>query len=92
MLLHPTIDPVALQVGPLAVHWYGLTYLAAFALFVGLARLRLRHPQYVAFAQDGSWTAQHVEDLLFYGVLGVVLGGRMGYCLFYKPLYTSSIR
>ncbi|MEY2791190.1 MAG: hypothetical protein RL295_1355, partial [Pseudomonadota bacterium] len=37
MLLHPTIDPVALQLGPLAIHWYGLTYLAAFALFVGLA-------------------------------------------------------
>jgi phosphatidylglycerol:prolipoprotein diacylglycerol transferase len=87
MLLHPTIDPVALQLGPLAIHWYGLTYLAAFALFVGLARLRLRQPAYVSFAQDGTWTQQHIEDLLFYGVLGVVLGGRIGYCLFYKPLY-----
>jgi phosphatidylglycerol:prolipoprotein diacylglycerol transferase len=46
MLMHPSIDPVALQLGPLAVHWYGVTYLAAFALFVGLARLRLRHAPY----------------------------------------------
>ena len=87
MLIHPTFDPVALQVGPLAIHWYGITYLAAFALFVGLARLRLRQPAYAALAQEGRWTAQHIEDLLFYGVLGVVLGGRIGYCVFYKPLY-----
>jgi len=46
MLIHPQIDPVALQLGPLAIHWYGLTYLAAFALFVGLARLRLQHAPY----------------------------------------------
>jgi len=90
MLLHPTIDPVALQLGPLAIHWYGLTYLAAFALFVGLARLRLRHAPYAQLVSQGLWSKQDIEDLLFYGVVGVVLGGRLGYCLFYKPVYYAA--
>jgi phosphatidylglycerol:prolipoprotein diacylglycerol transferase len=84
MLIHPQIDPVALQLGPLAVHWYGLTYLAAFALFYALGARRLKH---LPFAQLPQWTRQDVEDILFLGVLGVVLGGRIGYCLFYKPGY-----
>ena len=87
MLLHPSIDPVALQVGPLAIHWYGLTYLAAFALFLFLAKQRLQHSPYQAWVAEGSWSMQDIEDLLFYGVLGTVLGGRIGYCLFYKPGY-----
>ncbi len=87
MLIHPQIDPVALQLGPLAVHWYGLTYLAAFALFYGLGTRRLRH---LPFAQLPQWTRQDVEDILFLGVLGVVLGGRIGYCLFYKPGYYAT--
>jgi phosphatidylglycerol:prolipoprotein diacylglycerol transferase len=90
MLLHPTIDPVALQLGPLAIHWYGLTYLAAFALFVGLARLRLRQAPYAQLVAQGLWAKQDIEDLLFYGVVGVVLGGRVGYCLFYKPGYYAA--
>jgi phosphatidylglycerol:prolipoprotein diacylglycerol transferase len=90
MLLHPTIDPVALQLGPLAIHWYGLTYLAAFALFVGLARLRLRQAPYAQLVAQGLWAKQDIEDLLFYGVVGVVLGGRVGYCLFYKPIYYAA--
>lgn len=87
MLIHPQIDPVALQIGPLAVHWYGLTYLAAFGLFVLLGRLRLQHPPYATMPVDHAWTAGDVEDFLFWGVLGVVLGGRIGYCLFYQPAY-----
>ena len=87
MLIHPQIDPVALQLGPLAVHWYGLTYLAAFALFVGLARLRLTHAPYASDVALGTWSKQDIEDVLFYGVMGVILGGRIGYCLFYKPGY-----
>jgi phosphatidylglycerol---prolipoprotein diacylglyceryl transferase len=83
MLIHPQIDPVALQVGPLAIHWYGLTYLLAFALFMLLGRARLRHPTF----QASGWQARDVEDILFLGVLGVVLGGRLGYCLFYQPAY-----
>ena len=90
MLVHPQFDPVAVQIGPLAVHWYGLTYLAAFALFLWLARQRLRQPAYRDEVAQGRWGAQQVEDLLFYGVLGVVLGGRIGYCLFYKPGYYAA--
>lgn len=84
MLIHPQIDPVALQLGPVAVHWYGLTYLLAFALFYALAVRRLAHQP---FARSPRWTRQDIEDVLFLGVLGVVLGGRVGYCLFYQPGY-----
>jgi len=86
MLVHPQFDPVALKLGPVAIHWYGLTYLAAFGLFLWLASLRVRQPQ---FAQRG-WTRRDAEDLLFFGVLGVVLGGRLGYVLFYKPAYYAA--
>ena len=87
MLIHPQIDPVALQLGPVAVHWYGLTYLVAFALFMALGRLRLRHPGFAAPVATKPWVYRDVEDILFLGVVGVVLGGRIGYCLFYKPAY-----
>ena len=90
MLIHPQINPVALQVGPLAIHWYGLTYLAAFALFMWLGNLRLRHQPFVSIAEPYAWTRQDVEDILFLGVMGVILGGRIGYCLFYKPGYYLS--
>ena len=86
MLVHPQFDPVAIALGPLRLHWYGLTYLAAFALFVMLARLRVRTPH----LSRAGWTSQHAEDLLFAGVLGVVLGGRLGYVLFYKPVHDRS--
>ena len=81
MLTHPQFDPVAVSLGPLQIHWYGLTYLVAFGLFLLLARARVKAP---AYAQAG-WTPRDVEDLLFWGVLGVILGGRLGYALFYKP-------
>ncbi len=90
MLLHPQIDPVALQLGPLAIHWYGLTYLAAFGLFMLLATLRLRHKPYSVSIGPHAWRRADVEDLLFLGVLGVVAGGRIGYCLFYKLDYYLS--
>ncbi|HEY4080036.1 MAG TPA: prolipoprotein diacylglyceryl transferase [Burkholderiaceae bacterium] len=85
MLTHPQFDPVAFSVGPLHVHWYGLTYLAAFGLFLFLAGRRVAQPQW---AQAG-WLKTDVDDILFYGVLGVVLGGRLGYVLFYKPDFYS---
>jgi phosphatidylglycerol:prolipoprotein diacylglycerol transferase len=85
MWIHPQFNPVALQLGPVAIHWYGITYLVAFALFLALTRQRLRHDPYARQAE--IWNPAAVEDLLFYGVLGVVLGGRLGYCLFYKPGY-----
>jgi phosphatidylglycerol---prolipoprotein diacylglyceryl transferase len=90
MLIHPTIDPVALQLGPVAIHWYGLTYLAAFGLFMALARARLRHQPFASIRQPRAWEVRDVEDILFLGVMGVVLGGRLGYCLFYKPAYYLS--
>jgi phosphatidylglycerol:prolipoprotein diacylglycerol transferase len=81
MLIHPQFDPVALQIGPLAIHWYGLMYLFAFAQFLILGRIRLRQSPYAAM----QWTFKDVEDILFWGVLGVIIGGRLGYVLFYMP-------
>jgi phosphatidylglycerol:prolipoprotein diacylglycerol transferase len=86
MLVHPQFDPVALQIGPVAIHWYGLTYLVAFGLFLWLASIRVGRPPYA----DTGWTRRDVEDLLFYGVLGVIIGGRLGYVLFYKPGYYAA--
>jgi len=86
VLTHPQFNAVAVQIGPLAIHWYGLTYLVAFGLFVWLGVLRTRQPQYAAI----GWTRRDIEDLLFYGVLGVVIGGRLGYVLFYKPGYYAA--
>lgn len=88
--MYPKIDPVALQIGPLAVHWYGLTYLAAFGLFYFLATRRLRHPPYALLQGAGAWSRRDIEDMLFLGVLGVIAGGRLGYCLFYKPAYYAA--
>ncbi len=80
MLVHPEFNPVALALGPLQIHWYGLTYLAAFGLFLFLAGRRVQLPHFV----HAGWRSSDVEDMLFYGVLGVVIGGRIGYALFYK--------
>ena len=90
MLIHPEINPVALQLGPLAIHWYGLTYLAAFGLFFFLATLRVKHQPYASIKGPGAWSSRDIEDILFLGVMGVVIGGRVGYCLFYKPAYYAS--
>ncbi|OPF63655.1 MULTISPECIES: prolipoprotein diacylglyceryl transferase [Hydrogenophaga] len=90
MLIHPQIDPIALQLGPLAIHWYGLTYLAAFGLFILLGRARLKHEPFASVRAPRPWEGKDVEDILFLGVMGVVLGGRIGYCLFYKPAYYLS--
>lgn len=87
MLIYPKIDPIALQLGPLAIHWYGITYLVAFGLFMFLGTRRLHHPPFAALTGAQAWTRRDVEDFLFLGILGVVLGGRLGYCLFYKPGY-----
>jgi len=90
MLMYPQFDPVALQLGPLAIHWYGLTYLVAFGLFLWLGICRLKQPPFNRLQGDAAWTRRDVEDLLFQGVVGVIIGGRIGYCLFYKPGYYLS--
>ncbi len=79
MFVFPNFDPIALQIGPLAIRWYGLMYLLAFGLFLLLGKHRAK--------SEPRWgiNTMQVDDLLFYGVLGVVLGGRLGYILFYKP-------
>ena len=81
MLVHPHFDPVAIAIGPLAIRWYGLMYLIAFGLFFFLGRYRSRLDAWRGVSY------QLIDDLLFYGVLGVVLGGRLGYILFYKAEY-----
>jgi len=79
MLVFPQFDPVAFQLGPVKVHWYGLMYLVGFAGGWWLGRVRARRP-------DSGWRAEQVADLLFYIALGTVLGGRIGYMLFYASL------
>jgi phosphatidylglycerol:prolipoprotein diacylglycerol transferase len=81
VLQHPEINPIAFSLGPLAVRWYGLMYLVGFATAYGLGRLR------IARGGAGRVTAATLDDLLFFVVLGVILGGRLGYVLFYKPGY-----
>ncbi len=80
---HPNPDPIAFSLGPISIHWYGLMYLLAFIQFVMLGRYRLRYPQ----IQQVGWTREHIDDMLFYGVLGVVVGGRLGEVLFYGLSY-----
>ena len=77
MLSYPSIDPVALSIGPLQIHWYGVMYLLAFLV---AWRLALRNSQ-------RPWSPikkNQVEDLIVYGAWGVILGGRIGYMFFYS--------
>ena len=80
VLIHPNIDPIAFSIGPLAVRWYGLMYLAGFAIGWWLATRRISRGQ-------APITRKQLDDLLFLIVLGVILGGRLGYVLFYKPAH-----
>ncbi len=79
MITFPEIDPVIFSIGPLSVRWYGLMYLLGF----GAAYLLIRH---LSRLRNLDLSRDGVFDLLFYCVLGVVLGGRLGYVLFYNPL------
>ncbi|OIZ99927.1 prolipoprotein diacylglyceryl transferase, partial [Rickettsiella grylli] len=76
MLIYPTINPIAFSLGPLKVHWYGLMYAFGFIGAWLLAIYRAKKP-------NSGWTTDEVSDLLFYAALGVILGGRVGYMLFY---------
>jgi phosphatidylglycerol:prolipoprotein diacylglycerol transferase len=80
-LVHPGFDPVAIHLGPLAIRWYGLMYLVGFVVAYALGRLRIRG------GKSGRVTMEVLDDLLFFVVLGVILGGRIGYVLFYKLGY-----
>ncbi len=81
MLTHPNFDPVAIHLGPIAIRWYGLMYLLAFVLVLILGRHRIKSQPW------SGWRNSDLDDALFYGVLGVVLGGRLGYVLFYQPAH-----
>ena len=80
MLIHPGFDPIAIKLGPIAVRWYGLMYLVAFLSGWWLGRRRIA-------AGLAPVSRDQFDDLLFYAVLGIILGGRLGYVLLYKPAY-----
>ena len=91
MIAYPSIDPVLVELGPLKIHWYGLMYLCAFASAWWLGKKR-------AATSNGLISPQQVDDLIFYGAVGVVLGGRIGSVFFYNldsflenPLYLFKI-
>ena len=77
MIAYPNIDPVAVSLGPIAIHWYGLMYLIGFvsAYYLGVYRAK---------RSNGLWTPEQVSDMIFFGAVGVILGGRIGYILFYQ--------
>ena len=77
MFTYPNIDPVAVQLGPLAIRWYGLMYIIGFAIAWALARHRAKQP-------GSGWTPQQIDDLIFYCAIGVIVGGRIGSILFYN--------
>lgn len=77
MLIYPEIDPVAFSIGPLDIRWYGLMYLVGFVAGFLLLNRRAQRP-------GSGWTTEEVSDLIFYGAIGVILGGRFGYVLFYN--------
>ena len=80
MHIHPAFNPVMLQLGPLAIRWYAVSYLVGFALFMWLGRRRIRQGNSV-------FTTQTLDDFLTWGIIGVIVGGRLGYVLFYQHAY-----
>lgn len=85
VLPFPHIDPVAFRIGPVSVHWYAIMYLLAFAIAYLLLRRRLHHQPYARITKPAPWTRDSIEDILFVAIAGVIIGGRVGYALFYKP-------
>jgi phosphatidylglycerol:prolipoprotein diacylglycerol transferase len=91
MLVYPGFNPIAFEIGPIKVHWYGIMYLVGFAAGWWLARRRAAQP-------GSTWKPVDVDDLIFFAMLGVIFGGRVGYVLFYglgywaeDPLYPLKI-
>lgn len=78
MLIYPGFDPIAFHIGPVKVFWYGIMYLVGFMMAWGLGAYRARQP-------NSGWTTDQVTDLIFYCVVGVIVGGRLGYFIFYDP-------
>jgi len=80
MIIYHQIDPVAFSVGPVSVHWYGLMYLFGFIAAWSLGSWRAKK-------SSGVWTIDQVGDLIFYSAVGVIIGGRLGYVLFYNFMF-----
>ncbi len=80
MIVHPNFDPVAVSIGPLSIHWYGLMYLCGFAMGLWLGKYRAKQPESI-------WDPEEVIDFLFYIAVGVMVGGRLGYVVFYNPAF-----
>ncbi|MEM6709087.1 MAG: prolipoprotein diacylglyceryl transferase, partial [Pseudomonadota bacterium] len=78
---YPDIDPILVALGPLAIRWYGLAYLAGFFMCWVLGQWRANRPQ--LRRPNDPWRAEEISDLVFYGAVGAVLGGRVGYVFFY---------
>ena len=83
MIIHPNFDPVLIHLGPLSIRWYALSYIVGFCLFIWLGRKRIKSGHTV-------FTNELLDDFITVGVLGVILGGRLGYVLFYQPEYYLS--
>ena len=84
MISYPNIDPVALDLGLVQIRWYGLTYLSGLAIAWWLLNIRSRAP-------DNRWNPDEVADLIFYGAVGIIIGGRLGSAIFYNlPYYLSN--
>lgn len=79
MISYPMINPVAIQIGPIAIYWYGIFYLLAFTLCWGMLTFRLKKPTF-----SGSFTLEQLSDIVFYAAIGVIAGGRLGYIFFYN--------
>ncbi|HMA11154.1 MAG TPA: prolipoprotein diacylglyceryl transferase, partial [Steroidobacteraceae bacterium] len=76
MLRYPNIDPIAIALGPVQIHWYGIMYVVGFAVAWWLARRQAARP-------GSTWKAEDVDDLIFWSMVGVIIGGRVGYVLVY---------
>lgn len=81
MLIHPQFNPIAISFGSLQIHWYGLMYLIAFLLFIFLGKKQISSRPWLKIDNI------ILDDVFFFGALGVVFGGRLGYVLFYQPVY-----
>ena len=81
MLMYPKINPVALSIGVVKIHWYGIMYLLGFLFFLYGGRWHIKH------YKDDFWTNEKLDVIFNYILFGVIIGGRIGYCLFYQPMF-----
>ena len=85
VLTFPDFDPVAINIFGLKIHWYAIMYILAFAMAYGLMRVRLKKEPYRSITRPKAWASTDIEDLLLAAIVGVLVGGRHGYCFFYQP-------